>query len=376
MRAEKSDHPAPQRRPNLNGIVRWVSVPATLCALVVVTSVPVAQVDDTTRRVVVVALINLVAVVGLYTFVGNSGVLSFGHMSFMAIGAYASALLTIPVLIKHSLLSSSPHFLKEAHVPTLPALLIAAGAAALFALVVALPLMRLNGLAAGIATFAVLIIVNVVAANWDSVTRGRQTMLGVPLDTTLSETLLWGCIAIVGAYIFQESSIGLRLRASREDEIAARALGVGVFWERTIAWVVSAFIVGVAGALYGHLYGSFSPDAFYLTLTFLTMVMLVVGGINCLSGAVIGCIVISFVSEVLRRVEEGIHVTSFDVKAPEGFQQIGLAVFLILILIYRPSGITGGQELRWSLAWLFRRRAGQMPAEAGVAPGSTTDVGP
>jgi branched-chain amino acid transport system permease protein len=346
-------------------------LPATLCTLVVVVALPIAQIDLTMRRVVIVGLINLVAVVGLYTFVGNSGVLSFGHMSFMAIGAYVSALLTIPVLIKGSLLSSAPHFLQEAHFATLPALLIAGGSACVFALVVALPLMRLSGLAAGIATFAVLVIVNVVAANWDSVTRGRQTMLGVPLDTSLADALLWGCIAIVIAYLFQETSIGLRLRGSREDEVAARAIGIGVFWERTLAFVASAFLVGVAGALYGHLYGSFSPDAFYLTLTFLTMVMLVVGGMNSLSGAVVGCIIVSALSEFLRRLEQGMEVASFDITAPQGFQQIALAAFLLLILIFRPSGLTGGRELRWFPVLPARRS----PREPGATPGSSTDAG-
>jgi branched-chain amino acid transport system permease protein len=363
-------------RPRLeaSAVLRWLSAPATLCAIVAVISLPVARIDPTMQRVVVVALINLVAVVGLYTFVGNSGVLSFGHLSFMAIGAYVSALLTIPVLIKHTLLSSAPQFLIDAHLGTLPALLIAGGAACAFALVVALPLMRLTGLAAGIATFAVLIIVNVVTANWDSVTRGRQTMLGVPLDTSVNDALLWGCVAIVIAYVFQESNVGLRLRGTREDEIAARAIGIGVFWERTFAFVVSAFLLGVAGALYGHLYGSFSPDAFYLTLTFLTMVMLVIGGINSLSGAVVGTIVVSAVSEFLRRVEQGVEVASVDITAPQGFQQIALALFLIAVLVFRPSGLTGGREFRWSLDRLGGRKGRETIPEAGTASGPRPDA--
>jgi branched-chain amino acid transport system permease protein len=205
--------------------------------------------------------------------------------------------------------------------------------------------MRLIGIAAGIGTFAVLLIVYVVASNWDSLTRGRQTMLGVPLDTTMKGTLVWSCIAIVAAYLFQQSRVGMRLRATREDEAAARSIGIGVFWERTAAFCLSAFWLGVAGALYGHLLGSFSPDAFYLDLTFITFVMLVVGGINSLSGAVLGSIVVSTVSEVLLRIERGTSVLSVHLKAPDGFQQIVLALFLLLILILRPRGITGGREI-------------------------------
>jgi branched-chain amino acid transport system permease protein len=330
-------------------LLRGLWLPVSLCAVVALVSLTTSQVDATLKRVVIVGLINLIATVGLYTFVGNSGVLSFGHMSFMTIGAYVSALLTVPVLIKHSLLSSAPHFVIELHMDKLLALLVAGGAACVFAIVVALPLMRLSGLGAGIATFAVLIIVNVVASNWDAITRGRQTMVGVPIDTSMGEGVAWSCIAIVVAYLFQETRIGLKLRGSREDEIAARAIGIGVFRERTIAFVLSAFFLGVAGALYGHLYGSFSPDAFYLTLTFLTMVMLVIGGINSLSGAVIGSIVVSAVSEFLRRIEQGVDIAGLHITAPDGFQQIALALFMLAILIFRPAGITGGRELRLPL---------------------------
>jgi branched-chain amino acid transport system permease protein len=324
---------------------RSVWTPLFLCLLVVCLTVLADAGSEGLRQSATTALVNLVAVVGLYIFVGNSGVLSFGHMSFMAIGAYASALLTIPKQQKSFLLPSLPHFLETAHLSTVQAAVVGGLVAAAFALVVAVPLMRLTGLAAGIGTFAVLVIVYVVASNWNAVTRGEETMIGVPLDTTLNAAVIWACLAIISAFLFQESRFGLRLRATREDEPAARAIGIGVFWERTAAFALSAFWMGIAGALYGHLLGSFSPNAFYLTLTFLTFVMLVIGGISSLSGAVIGTIIISVISEVMFRVEEGMTFVGVHLKAPSGVQQIVLALFLLSVLILRPEGITGGKEI-------------------------------
>jgi branched-chain amino acid transport system permease protein len=283
-------------------------------------------------------------------------------MAFMALGAYTSALLTVPVTIKHTLLPALPHFLAVAHFSYTTAALMGGVVAALFALVAAVPLMRLSGLAAGIATFSVLIVVNVVAGNWTALTRGQQTMLGVPLDTTVAKTLLWVCIAIFAAFLFQESRVGFRLRATREDEFAARSIGIGVKRERTAAFVLSAFITGMAGAFFGHYLGSFSAQAFYLDLTFVTFVMLVIGGINSLSGAVVGSVVVSAFSEVLLRLERGSHIGPVMITLPDGSEQIVLALFLLLILILRPAGITGGRELRWP----FRSAAAAASSEAGV----------
>lgn len=348
MNAYARPEPAPQPVARRFGEgLAWIWPALVLCALVFVLANLFGGGAGSLHQTVLTALVNLIFVVGLYMFVGNSGVLSFGHASFMAIGAYTSALLTIPVALKGSLLPSLPHFLAVAHLPSLTAALIGGFVALLFALVVATPLMRLNGLAAGIATLSLLIIVHVVTGNWTAVTRGTETMVGVPIDLTLDQAILCSCGAILLAFFLQESRLGFRLRATREDEPAARAVGVGVFRERTTAFALSAFVVGVAGGLYAHYLGSFGADAFYLEVTFLTIVMLVVGGINSLAGAVVGSMVVSFVAEVLTRLERGSDVGPLHVTLPDGSQQIVLALFLLLVLILRPKGLMGGREIRW-----------------------------
>ena len=254
------------------------------------------------------SVINLIVVVGLYTFVGVSGVFSFGHAAFMAIGAYTSAILVIPPETKKFVLPDLPGFLASAHLDPLPATIVAGAVAAVFALVLSLPLARLSGLTAGLATFAVLSIVNIVARNWEQVTHGTAGVSGIPTTTTIWGALGWAMLAMAAAWAFQRSRIGLRLRASRENESAARSIGVAVARERTIAFVVSAFFVGVAGALFGMFIGSFNPDAFFLNITFLMIVMLVIGGTTSLAGAVVGTIAISAVSEILRRIEGGVDL--------------------------------------------------------------------
>jgi branched-chain amino acid transport system permease protein len=288
----------------------------------------------------------------------------------MAIGAYVGALLTIPQLQKEFLLPDLPSWLMRLELPFFAAAAIAGVVAALVAALMGLPLMRLDGIAAGIATFSFLVIVRVVISNWDSVTRGTGSMPGVPTDTTPSRALLCVLAALVGAYAFQRSRVGRRLRAAREDDRAAASVGVHIVRERTAAFALSAFFCGVAGVLFGHFVGIFSPDDFYLTTTFIVVAMLVVGGIGSLAGAVVGTLTVIAVSEALLRLETGVDFRLFDVDAPAGLQETGLAVFLLLVLVLRPDGITGGRE--FSRPWPIVLHPPERAAGESVAGAPTT----
>ncbi|MEA2227515.1 MAG: hypothetical protein QOF04_1145 [Solirubrobacteraceae bacterium] len=312
-----------------------------VCAVVLVEAMAGS---DVLTRMVVKMLINLTLVVALYIFVGNSGVLSFGHISFMAIGAYAGAILTIPLVRREFLLPNLPSWLATFEVSLPVAMLLAGLLAAVIAALVAFPLMRLNGIAAGIATFSFLIIVRVVISNWEDVTRGTGSMSGVPTDTTPGRALITALLAMAAAYAFQRSSSGRRLRASREDEPAASSVGINIVRERAIAFTLSAFFCAVAGVLFGHFVGVFSPDDFFLTTTFVVIAMLVVGGIGSLAGAVIGTLAVSFVAESLLRLEAGANLGFAQIDAPAGLQETGLGLFLLLVLLFRARGITGGRE--------------------------------
>lgn len=310
--------------------------------------------DEELRRTTVEALVLLTAVVGFYVFVGNSGVLSFGHVCFMAIGAYATAILSMDPLVKESVLTDLPRFLMDVHLPSYAGCLAGGLVAGVAALAVSGPLMRLSGIAAALTSLALLQIVFVVSNEWQAVTNGTYGIDGIPLKAGLGTGIATAVGAILLAYVFQRSRWGARLRATREDDIAARSLGIGVHLERRLAFVLSAAIVGVAGGLYVQLLGSLTPTTLYLDTTFLLVVMLTVGGQTSLSGAVVGSVFVAVVRELLRRIEAGAHLGPVFIDGPAGLAAVGLALVLLLTLILRPAGLTGGREI--TFIRLQRRR--------------------
>jgi branched-chain amino acid transport system permease protein len=336
----------------------WPLLPLALLvvgfALVGTTLSAAGRIDVTT------GLVQLGIVVGLYVFVGLTGVFSFGHVAFVAIGAYVCGLLAVPVATKELLFPDLPQLLATHQLSHVPAVLVGGAGATVAALVLAPAFGRLAGLGASLATFAVLAIVYQIARNLDVVTRGQQGMQGVPAVTTIWRALAWVLVVLAIAFLFQNSRIGLQLRASREDPVAAQAVGIYVGRLRGVALVVSAFIVGIAGGVYAQLLGSFNPDTFYLDLTFLTIAMLVVGGLNSLSGAVIGSLAITILTQVLRRAETA--------AGRPGLTEVGFALVTIAILVLRPSGLTGGRELPYPAFLGGRRRQEAADAPAAAAP--------
>jgi branched-chain amino acid transport system permease protein len=301
------------------------------------------------ERIIITMFINLNLVLGLQIFMGNGGILNFAHIGFMGIGAYASVLFSMTPQAKSIGLPDLYPFLNPIHLPFWLSLLIGAGIAAIIAAIISFPLMRLSDAAAVITTFALLVIIHVVLVHWDNVTNGPQTLFGVDRYTYLWTSALWGIGFIILAYLFKESSIGLKLRASRDDEYAAATSGINIVIVRWLAFTLSAFMAGIGGGLWAHFITSFSPKAFYLTETFVILAMLVVGGPGGVSGAVIGTVVVTAVREGLRFVENAINTSQLMSNTLVGFTEVFLSIALVLILILRPSGIMGGREIRWSL---------------------------
>jgi len=359
----------------LQSIARVLWVPAILCVLLWICYMIVQfTLGPEYQQIALNMFVTAVLVLGLQIFSGNSGILSFGHVGFMAIGAYVSALLTIPPALKAATFTEMPKFLDfflTAEMGTVSSTLVAGGAAAAFALIVAPPIVRLAGVPAGIATLALLVIVYTFNIQTTSITRGTSTMIGVPATTTIDSALIWSMVAVVIAVAFAGSRRGLRLRASRENEGAARSVGVRVPIERGFAWVVSAFLMGVGGALYGHYIIAFSAGEFYFAATFNIVLMLVIGGMTSVSGAVVGTIFVTVLKEALRRVETG----PLDGQYP-GFTELLLAAVLLLVLIWRPRGLTGGHEIPWPGDWNFgpfkRGKGEKSIGDASAAPDGDT----
>jgi branched-chain amino acid transport system permease protein len=321
--------------------------------LVVAAAVLGTAVSPSTETYFLNALVNVTIVVALYVFVGNSGVLSFGHVSFVAVGAWAAGVLTVPVAEKPAVMPSLAGFLRDTTVGNVPSLAIAAGVGAAYALVLGLPLMRLSGLAAGIATFGVLEITHNVLRYWEEIGPGLNTFSAVPETTGLLQAAVGAVIAIVVAFAYQRSRFGRMLRATREDAAAARAVGVSIYRQRLVAFVLSGALAGFAGGLYVHLL-PVNTEVLYLDLTFITLAMLVIGGATSLWGAVVGALAVSAVDSFLAEAENGVRVLGWTIDLRGGTRIVVVGALMALVLILRPSGLTGGREI--AVPRVLRRR--------------------
>lgn len=290
------------------------------------------------------ALVYVMIVVGLSIFIGNSGIVSFGHISFALIGVYATAWQSCCGALRVIYMPGLPDWLSTVEVPPVLAGFNGALIASIVALVVGVGIMRLNGVAASIASLCLLFVVKTVYENWDNWTGGQSTIVGLPTYVDLKVAWAGAASAILVATLYRTSTFGLRLRASREDEPAARAAGVNVWLQRLIAFVLSAFVVAVGGIFYGHFLGAIALSMFWLDMTFLTLAMLVIGGMNSMTGAVAGSLLVAVVREMVQFLERGVQIGSHTFQTANGTRDIVLALVLLTILIVRPQGLTGNFE--------------------------------
>lgn len=307
-------------------------------------------------RIATNLLISLVLVIGLQTFMGNSGLLSFAHIGFMGLGAYTSAVLTIPAQMKGMALPDLYDFMKVVEVSPLLAMLAAGVLAAVVAAVVAYPLMRLSDAASVITSFALLVVLYTVMNNWSAFTNGPRTLFGLPRTTDMPIAAIVAAIVVVVALAFKESRTGKLLRASREDEVAAAALGADIPHLRWRAFILAAFIAGIGGALWGHFITSFAPKAFYLKETFLIITMLVIGGANTVTGAVAGTILVTFAYEGLRGTEGALNATALGAGQVVGLTEIVLALAMIAVMIVKPGGLFPNREIGHILTRARRKK--------------------
>jgi len=311
-------------------------------------------------------LSNFILVLGMQVFIGNTGVLSFGHMAFAQIAAYATAVVGIPLAAKAKALPDIPFGLDSVHYGPLGATVFAIVVTIIIGGIFGIAVSRASGLAPTMITLAALFVVEQLVKNWKELTRGAGGLSGIPRLEGNGWLWVGAFVALVVAHLFQETRIGRFAIATREDELAAPALGIRLFSARWAAWVVSMGLIALGGSLRAQSLGSVNPKQFTLDSGILILVMLVVGGMRCVSGAVLGTVLITAGNELFRQLGDPQRL---DI---ERFPDLFLGGTMLLVMLLRPGGLLGDRDLA---GWL-RRRTYRRPPPTGEEPraGSNTLV--
>jgi branched-chain amino acid transport system permease protein len=312
--------------------------------------------DGYKLRIINLIAINAILGLSLNLIYGMTGMFSLGHAGFMAIGAYVSALLILTPEQKVTMWILRPiaPWLLHLQVPFIASLILAGLAAAFVGWLVALPVLRLGGDYLGIATLGFAEIIRILIVNLTPLTNGSLGLKGIPAHTDL--WMSYGCLLVMLFFVMRlmHSNFGNVLRAVRDDEIAARTMGIDTFRVRTLAFTLGCFGGGVGGALMGNLITTIDPKMFMITQTYNLLMIVVVGGLGSITGSVIGSILVTTMLEWLRFVENPVTLGSIRIPGIPGMRMVIFSVLLIAIIIFRREGIMGTREFSWN--WFFPRR--------------------
>jgi branched-chain amino acid transport system permease protein len=265
--------------------------------------------------------INIILTTSLNLINGYMGEFSVGHAGFMAVGAYVAALLTMRVF-------------PAGMIGWLFPLTVLAGGlgAGLVGLVVAIPSFKTRGDYLAIVTLSFLMIVKSIIENIEAI-GGPRGIPGIDKLTTMPWVFFWTVLSVWVIRNFVYSNFGRGVLSIREDEIASNLMSVNTRQIKLLAFVVSSFFAGVAGALFAHLLQFISPRVFDIVKSTDILVMVYLGGIGSIAGSILGATIYTVALEVLR---------------PLGYyRMIVMPIVLILLMLYRPRGIMGLREFRW-----------------------------
>lgn len=281
---------------------------------------------------------------------GVCGLLHLGPNGFIAIGAYTSALLSmtpaekeINFIIEHAIWP-----IDIIHAPFVVSLVAAGVVAASFAFLISFPVLRVRGDYLAIVTLGFGEVIRVLCNASQSVTNGPLGLKGLYPHTNLWWS--WG-LATLTVVVIQRlinSSYGLAMKAIREDETAARAMGVDPFRCLMLAFLISAFFSGIAGGLLAHLITTISPGLFTFFLTFNLLIMIVVGGLGSTTGAIIGAVLFAWGGEALRAVEQPMEIGPFTIPGIPGMRMVIFSLILMLVILFARKGIMGRSEFSWN----------------------------
>ena len=324
-------------------------------------------------------ILNLCAVYTIFAVTFNlvygfTGQFSLGHAGFAAVGAYIGALLTMSPAQKQANFFLEPivPFLANIELPFILAIIIGGLGAALVGSLVAWPALRLKGDYLAIATLGFSEIIRVLLVNMQPVTNGALGLKGIPEYTNLYWS--WGlaavCIFVCKRLV--DSNYGHALKAIRDDEIVAEALGVRLSYHKMLAFFTSAFFIGTAGVLFANLISTIDPKVFLFSLAYQIVGITVMGGMGSLTGSVIGAFLYTIFLEFLRPIESPFNIGSIQVPGIPGMRMVIFSFLLLMVILFYRRGLMGNAEFNWdwvvakvgSLRGLFggRGKVGSGPA--------------
>jgi branched-chain amino acid transport system permease protein len=293
------------------------------------------------QRIMLLAGINIILAVGLNLINGTTGQFSIGHAGFMAVGAYATAY--VGVLLAPSIAGAFGPGVVANGITFNIALLIGAVFAGIAGLAVGVPSLRLKGDYLAIVTLGFGEIIRIFFNN--TKTFGAATgyfgndPAGLPPYTTFFWVFFWVVVVVVLVRNITYSQTGRSLIAIREDEIAAEAMATPTTRLKVTAFTISAATAGIAGGLFAHMQSGIRPEDFKFEKSIDMIVMIIIGGLGSISGAIIGGIFLAVALELMRDLQE--------------YRLVLYALLLVVIMIVRPQGLLGTREL--SLA-RFRKK--------------------
>jgi len=314
-------------------------------------------------RIANLAVLYVLLALGLNIVVGFAGLLDLGYIAFYAVGAYCYALL------------ASPHF--GLHLPFWAILPIGAALAALFGVLLGAPTLKLRGDYLAIVTLGFGEIIRIFLNNLSqpvNITRGPQGIAQIdpfrlgPLDFSRTDTVLGATIAgpmkyywllllvLVGVIVvnlrLQNSRIGRAWEAVREDEIAARAMGINTTQVKLLAFAMGASFGGIAGGMFAAIQGFISPESFVLVESIMVVAMVVLGGMGNVWGVILGAVLLSSVPEVLRWTVEPLQRSLFGraLVEPEVIRMLLFGLAMVLVMHLRPAGLLPSQVRKRELA--------------------------
>ncbi|MBA1335777.1 MAG: Branched-chain amino acid transport system permease protein LivM [Firmicutes bacterium] len=301
-----------------------------------------------------VRILNLCAI---YTILGLSmnlingftGQFALGHAGFMAIGAYTTALLTMPVAVKQQNFFLAPIVepLKDLTVPFFPALLLGGIFAAVVGFLIGAPALRLKGDYLAIATLGFSEIIRIVITNAQRVTNGALGLKGIPNTTNLWWSYGTAVVTAVFIILLINSSYGRAFKAIREDEIAAESMGISLFKHKVMAFTIGAFFAGVGGGLLGNLLGTIDPLMFRFFLTFNILLIIVLGGMGSITGTIISAFIVTIGLEWLRFLDQSINLGFVVIPGISGLRMVVFSVLLMIVVLFFRHGIMGTNEFSW-----------------------------